>query len=314
MKTVIALIVTYNRSNLLRKCIDKVLYQTYKVSKIILIDNASSDGTPSLFEKGSIYDNDIIEYHRMKKNFGGAGGFYEGLKICKNIKCDYIWIMDDDTIPYEDCLEQLIIAENKIEGKIGYLASSIIGPNCEPMNVPAIDLRATENGYPHWHKYLSEGIVQISRATFVSLLISYDAIIRCGLPCKDYFIWGDDTEYTLRISKYYAPAYLVGNSTALHYRLNAKKLDIMFENDKKRLELYRKYYRNTIINEGLYVGKKQRKKLILHYVKVSLIRLIKGDFIRFKIIFLGILDSIIERKKFERYIKDQLKEVKENNI
>ncbi len=99
-------------------------------------------------------------------------------------------------------------------------------------------MRPAKNGYPHWYKYLSEGIVQISRATFVSILVSYDAIKKCGLPCKDYFIWGDDSEYTMRISKYYAPAYFVGASVALHKRFNAKKLDIMMENDAHLLEWY----------------------------------------------------------------------------
>lgn len=207
---------------------------------------------------------------------------------------------------YTDCLEKLMSARSKIEGKIGYLASSIIGPDSEPMNVPAIDMRPAKNGYPHWYKYLSEGIVQISRATFVSILVSYDAIKKCGLPCKDYFIWGDDSEYTMRISKYYAPAYFVGASVALHKRFNAKKLDIMMENDTKRLEMFRKYYRNTTINEGLFVSQKQRKKLVIHNFKVALQKFLKGDFIRAKVIFLGTLDSITQRKKFEEYIEKQL--------
>ena len=242
----------------------------------------------------------------METNLGGAGGFYEGIKICRDMECDYVWIMDDDTIPYTDCLEELMSARSKIEGKIGYLASSIIGPDSEPMNVPAIDMRPAKNGYPHWYKYLSEGIVQISRATFVSILVPYDAIKKCGLPCKDYFIWGDDSEYTMRISKYYAPAYFVGASVALHKRFNAKKLDIMMENDTKRLEMFRKYYRNTTINEGLFVSQKQRKKLVIHNFKVALQKLLKGDFIRAKVIFLGTLDSITQKKKFEEYIEKQL--------
>lgn len=259
-----------------------------------------------MFIKGGEYDKDVIDYRKMETNLGGAGGFYEGIKICRDMGCDYVWIMDDDTIPYTDCLEKLMSARSKIEGKIGYLASSIIGPDGEPMNVPAIDMRPAKNGYPHWYKYLSDGIVQISRATFVSILVSYDAIKKCGLPCKDYFIWGDDSEYTMRISKYYAPAYFVGASVALHKRFNAKKLDIMMENDTKRLEMFRKYYRNTTINEGLFVSQKQRKKLVIHNFKVALQKLLKGDFIRAKVIFLGTLDSITQKKKFEEYIEKQL--------
>ena len=82
---------------------------------------------------------------------------------------------------------------------------------------------------------------------------SVDSLVRTTIR------WGDDSEYTMRISKYYAPAYFVGASVALHKRFNAKKLDIMMENDTKRLEMFRKYYRNTTINEGLFVSQKQEK-------------------------------------------------------
>ena len=49
------------------------------------------------------------------------------------------------------------------------------------------------------------------------------------------------------------------------------------ENDTKRLEMFRKYYRNTTINEGLFVSQKQRKKLVIHNFKVALQKLLKGD-------------------------------------
>lgn len=78
------------------------------------------------------------------------------------------------------------------------------------------------------------------------------------------------------------------------------------ENDTKRLEMFRKYYRNTTINEGLFVSQKQRKKLVIHNFKVALQKFLKGDFIRAKVIFLGTLDSITQRKKFEEYIEKQL--------
>lgn len=74
----------------------------------------------------------------------------------------------------------------------------------------------------------------------------------------------------------------------------------------KRLEMFRKYYRNTTINEGLFVGQKQRKKLVIHNFKVALQKLLKGDFIRARVIFLGTLDSVIQRKKFEKYITNEL--------
>lgn len=88
MEKVIAVIVTYNRIKLLKECLNAVLSQTYKVHKIVLIDNASTDGTADLFIKGGEYDKDVIDYRRMETNLGGAGGFYEGIKICR----DFIYL------------------------------------------------------------------------------------------------------------------------------------------------------------------------------------------------------------------------------
>jgi GT2 family glycosyltransferase len=88
------------------------------------------------------------------------------------------------------------------------------------MNVPSIDTRATENGYANWFEHLEDGIVSISSATFVSLLIPCKAIRAVGYPIADYFIWGDDTEYTTRITTNYATAYFVGKSKVLQELYN----------------------------------------------------------------------------------------------
>lgn len=42
---VIAVVVTYNRKKLLLECLDAIFQQTYSISRLILIDNCSTDGT-----------------------------------------------------------------------------------------------------------------------------------------------------------------------------------------------------------------------------------------------------------------------------
>ena len=95
MEKVIAVIVTYNRIKLLKECLNAVLSQTYKVHKIVLIDNASTDGTADLFIKGGEYDKDVIDYRRMETNLGGAGGFYEGIRFAEiwNVITSGLWMM-----------------------------------------------------------------------------------------------------------------------------------------------------------------------------------------------------------------------------
>jgi len=98
--SVCAVVVTYNRRNLLIECLSALLKQTFPLQGIYLIDNASTDGTPELLlEKGYIYelpppnlkdpwekefiiqnhtDSGSIKLHyvRMPKNTGSSGGFY----------------------------------------------------------------------------------------------------------------------------------------------------------------------------------------------------------------------------------------------
>lgn len=118
--------------------------------------------------------------------------------------------MDDDVLPNPNALEELMKALKIVKPqKTSFLASCVYSPKGEAMNTPGVDLRS-KNGYPFWYEYLDKGLVKLNAATFVSILVNSAAIEKCGLPCSDFFIWGDDTEYTKRIYRHYGLAYLVG--------------------------------------------------------------------------------------------------------
>ena len=134
-----AVVVTYNRKQLLSECLGALLNQTKKLDSVIVIDNASTDGTRELFTDNGLFNLPDIDYCPMENNLGGAGGFYEGIKRAYTQGYDWIWIMDDDTIPQEKALEEFLLAEERIEGKISFLASAVYGINHEPMNVPNIE-------------------------------------------------------------------------------------------------------------------------------------------------------------------------------
>jgi len=247
-----AVVVTYNRKVLLQECLDAILNQTEKVDLLVVIDNASIDGTDKLFEKGAKYDLPCVDYRRMKDNLGGAGGFYEGVKYSYSVDADWVWIMDDDTIPTHMALQEFYNALDVIEEESSFLASSVFGMNNEPMNVPELDNRRSGNGYQDWYKYLDDGILKIEDATFVSLLINKKAIAKVGFPYKDLFIWGDDKEYTLRLSRHFGPAYMCGKSIVVHKRVIAKRISIENAEDPKRIAQYYYNYRNILVNTKEY--------------------------------------------------------------
>lgn len=244
--TVYAVIVTYNRKEMLTKCLDAVLNQTRLVNTIIIIDNNSTDQTEDYLRQNGYLKKEQIQYVKLAENIGGAGGFHEGMKLARENAADWIWIMDDDVIPDKTCLEELLKAKDSIPEKVSFFASSIRGINGEALNVPKIN-RNQFTKYTDWYRYLDNGMVQIVKATFVSLLISGEAVKKCGLPWKPFFLWGDDSEYTQRLIRDYGPAYMVGKSKAIHMRNGGEELSLVKETNINRIPLYYYYYRNNLI-------------------------------------------------------------------
>jgi GT2 family glycosyltransferase len=209
---IIALIVTYNRLELLKESLIAVKEQTLKLDKILVYNNNSSDGTTEYLNK--LTDDQIIVINAIE-NTGGAGGFHYGLKEACRLNADWIWLMDDDTIPKPTALQFLVESpffnRDDEDEYTGFLASRVdwIDGKRHLMNL-------VEPVHP-WHHYhgIYEHCYRIINATFVSLIINRAAVEKVGLPVKEFFIWGDDWEYTRRISQRFSCFY-ISNSVVIH--------------------------------------------------------------------------------------------------
>lgn len=263
--TVVALVVTYNRKELLKECLAALHAQTRVPDKIVVIDNASTDGTSMLFgNEGELSSPDVI-YRRMNMNSGGSGGFYKGIELCRNLG-DWVWLMDDDCIPEPSCLEGLLDAVEELgDERFSFLASQVVGPDGEAMNLPTVDMTPSENGYPYWYIHLADSMIRIKTATFVSVMLRSEASRAVGLPIPWYFLWGDDTEYTLRLTRDFGPGYFVGKSVVLHKRNNARQLSVWTESNPNRINMYFYFVRNQLFNTREYQGKRAVRKLLLRY-------------------------------------------------
>ena len=205
---IIAVVITYNRLDLLKKNIEALRQQTYLPDKIIVINNHSTDGTTTYLK--SCLD---IETINMDKNEGGAGGFTEGISIAAKEKADWIWVMDDDTIPRSDALEKMI--PYTANENIGFINSWVIWKDGTQhlMNKPRRLKNQEEKLFP---QKLNNNCHLIKQASFVSLLIKGSIPWSLGLPYKEFFIWCDDAEYTLRITKGGYYGIQIDNSIVLH--------------------------------------------------------------------------------------------------
>ena len=237
MKKTAAVIVTFNRCDMLRRCIDAVLNQSADC-QLFIIDNNSSDGTG---EYVASLNNGRIFYHNPGENIGGAGGFNLGLKLAMEQNCTHFWMMDDDCLPRPDALAQLLEADRLLDGKYGFLVSKVLwtdGSDCK-MNVPKFVKKTSVSP-----ELLRSGLEPVKQATFVSFFLSADTIRCFGLPQKEFFIWGDDIEYSRRVAvRGKIPGFQVGRSIVVHAMKDNTGSDIS-RDDPCRFSRYKLAYRN----------------------------------------------------------------------
>jgi rhamnopyranosyl-N-acetylglucosaminyl-diphospho-decaprenol beta-1,3/1,4-galactofuranosyltransferase len=208
MDRVVALVVTYNRKELLVECLRALLNQWHPLEKILVIDNASTDGTQDLLAETGLLAEHLILYRRLSENLGGAGGFETGMRWAyEELEWDWIWLMDDDSICTVNALKELLAASEELASwKPTLLASRVLywDNDHEPCNVPRFRFnRPWGNGEPTARIYAAAeaGCIPIRNASFVAPLIRRSAVARYGFPNGGFFLLLDDIEYTGRILK-----------------------------------------------------------------------------------------------------------------
>lgn len=262
MNEVAAIVVTYNRKDLLLGCIEHLSALKNAKADILIIDNASTDGTREALE--NLIDSQAIIYCNTGANLGGAGGFQYGMKEALRRGYKYLWLMDDDVYPEPESLEALLSADRELNGKYGFLsgiARWTDGTPCK-MNIQKTGLKKTIEDY-------SSPTVPVIMATSVSFFVKAETVMEVGLPIKEFFIWADDFEYSRRISLKY-PCYAVNGSIVVHNMKSNNKVGIESEHPD-RLWRYKYLYRNEVYiyrREGARARVYMLLRVVLHIVRV----------------------------------------------
>ncbi|MDW6025922.1 glycosyltransferase family 2 protein [Mesorhizobium sp. BAC0120] len=285
---IFAIIVTFNRKDLLHECLTKVSAQTRTCDKIVVIDNESTDGT---FEMLTQDWRDCVEIHSLPKNVGAAGGFNIGMRIAYQGGADFLWVMDDDVIPEADALECLLAANDVLRDQgrsVPFLMSVARSPNGMVTNVPTIDKRHNQQAYENWPALLEHKMVPVRRATFASILLPRDTLQTHGLPIASMFIWGEDTEYTLRVTTEHS-GYLVGDSKVVHVRQLNGMIDIKKEQNAYRVSYFLHYFRNRLYTFRKYSGRRAAIDFTIRLLPLMLALCASRQFAKARIVLSGIL-------------------------
>lgn len=199
-------VVTFNRKEYLIKCLNALLLQTVALSKILIVDNASTDGTQAYINESGLLKNDIFQYINLVRNIGGAGGFNVGLNEGLKTDANWFWVMDDDVAPLPNCLENLLNFKTLSEC---IHPSKMLVNGDEYIWEHQIDI-LTGSRTLTGNKSFKNGkeITFTNVACFEGMLVTRRIIDKIGLPDIKYFISDDDTLFGIKASVHTNVAYV----------------------------------------------------------------------------------------------------------
>lgn len=181
-----AVVVVYNNATMAGELLRSLLGQTYRPLRVVVVDNASDEPFRP--------DDPRVEVARLPENAGSAGGYHEGFKRALE-GSDFVATFDDDVDPAPDCVERLVAGFERLG------ASAKVGA-----------VRAVGDGHAEREP------TPLEIAPWRGTLFSAAAVREVGLPAADYFLYGEDLEYSLRLRRRGYGIYWIPGSVCVERR------------------------------------------------------------------------------------------------
>jgi len=295
---ILAIVVTFNRLKLLRRCVESLKNQTRKPDEIFVVNNSSTDGTLEYLEK----DGGLS--YVTQENSGSAGGWYAGIEKAISDNFDFVWLMDDDGFADINELKHL---EEALKPGIALLSSLLVRENDKNhlvFGLPVLD----KNGYPKIIalKRKIKTVREMEKIKnnqhypyahlFNGALLDVTYAKRAGNVDRDYFMYGDELDYLWRLKRF---GEVCTSISALHYHPDVSK---------RALAPERLYYfiRNTIIINNMYLDHKLLRNFFT--VAVGIYRFLRSNKIVVILnIFFNIKNNYVVKAIKDGYAKKRRK-------
>lgn len=264
-------IVNYNAKDYLKKCIDSVFESTLKNLEVIVVDNASEDG--SLEELKKIEGR--IKLIANEKNVGFSKANNQGIKKSSG---RYILFLNPDTSVYPSTLKYMLSFMDK-EKSAGAATCKVLLPNGEiddashrgfptPWNAlcyfsgleklfPSSKLFA---GYHMGWENLNK-THQVRACAGAFMLVRKEAGEEAKWWDEDYFFYGEDLDFCIELQKKNWKIFYVPHVSVLHYKgissgiKNHSKHLSYADLETKRVATTARYDAMKILYRKQYIGK-----------------------------------------------------------
>lgn len=196
MKKVSIVIVNWNRIDYLKNCLKSLSKLTYRNVEIIVVDNASIDGSIEFVKKS--YPK--IKIVKNKTNLGFAGGNNAALP---KITGEYVLFLNNDTKVDKKFLEPLVEAFEK-DNKLGVAQSKILTMD-NPKKLDAVGGYFTNTGFLYHYGYYQTDSKRYSKPLYMysikgaSMMTRMNIIRKIGLFDHDFFAYFEETDFCHRV-------------------------------------------------------------------------------------------------------------------
>lgn len=185
------------------ECIESLKDITYKNYKIIVVDNASLDNSVEILK--STYSDEIILID-LKENLGFAGGNNEGIKLAVKENADYVLLLNNDTIVDKNFLQALVkrAEENEKTGIVGGKIYYFDDKNLiwyAGAKINSFTGSTRHIGVDQYDEGQFNKVIDVDYVTGCLMLLPVEVIKKVGMMNEEYFLYYEETDWSVRIKK-----------------------------------------------------------------------------------------------------------------
>lgn len=206
-----ALVVTYRRPQELRRLIASLLQGHLVPRRIVVVDNSPAQEALEVCRSFG----GICHHIAVGRNAGVGAGFNIGLRVLASDPPEFVCALDDDSVLAKETLQALVKALNS-NSQVSFAAPLITDGSRNPAARPGFARKSDTAAFKSagsWQDLQKLHGSPLFWATGVCLLYRYRDAVGAGSYREDFWVLGEDVEFTLRLSKA-SPGRLVGEEVA----------------------------------------------------------------------------------------------------
>ncbi len=215
------ILVNWNGLDDTRACVQSCLGLTYERFEVVLVDNASADGSGQVLAT-EYADEDRVCVLLNGTNLGFAGGNNTGITHALAAGADFVWLLNNDTFADPHALSALVDAATE-HPEAGMFGSKVyFADRPATLWFAGGFIRDTREGSAYHRGLEEEDRGQYDTAEVVdyitgcSLLVSTDLVRSIGTMSEDYFLYWEEVDWCDRATAAGRPCLYVPTSKVWH--------------------------------------------------------------------------------------------------